>query len=347
MLLVLLANSLIPGIGFAEPLFQSIPIYVLLPVGTVGFIIWLLPRHRRVSFALVGLIAAQAVGWAAVWGPQTSGQWLRISPAQAATLASVQAKIPASAEVVASQGVVGRFSSRARVYNIFGEGYIPVGPDTWFIITPNAGIETVNPASMMALIGELAGPYHATLIAHANGVWAFRWTPPPGIHGVQVPRGSSPLPAWAGAGATGRQVLDGPPSGWHMAASGTKGYVVDGIEWRESPGRYLANVTISSSAPVNVEVWDNNTNTLLARQTIARTDGIQQVELPLTVPPAPDASTFSGWGPFRANFVAPSAGQRIEVRVWSPGGVAVNVYSGDLNTASGAPVPASAVPGHS
>ena len=70
-----------------------------------------------------------------------------------------------------------------------------------------------------------------------------------------------------------------------------------------------------------------------------QTDGVQQVALPLTVLPAPDADVFSGWGPFRADFVSPLAGQRIEVRVWSPGGVAVNVYSGDLTTASGAAVP--------
>ena len=42
----------------------------------------------------------------------------------------------------------------------------------------------------MALIGELAGPLHATLVAHANGVWAFRWRPPPGVHSVVVPDGT-------------------------------------------------------------------------------------------------------------------------------------------------------------
>jgi len=197
----------------------------------------------------------------------------------------------------------------------------------------------------MALIGELAGPLHATLVAHANGVWAFRLTPPPGVTMVQPPGGSSPIPAWAAAGAASQPVLDGAVSGWHMAATGATGYVSYGMEWLESPGRYRAEVTLSASTaasgkPVNVEVWDDNTNTLLARRAVTQTDGIQQIVMPVVAPTGPNQAVFDGWGPFRADFVTPPPGQRIEVRVWSPGGAAVSVYSGELTTASGAPLPA-------
>jgi hypothetical protein len=57
--------------------------------------------------------------------------------------------------------------------------------------------------------------------------------------------------------------------------------------------------------------------------------------MPVDAPQAPNATAFSGWGPFRAEFRAPPVGQRLEVRVWSPGGFAVSVYSADLTTASG------------
>jgi hypothetical protein len=239
--------------------------------------------------------------------------------------------------------VLGRFSGRTYAYPLFGMGNgVPLRPDTWFVIVPAAGIETLTPATSMALIGELAGPLHARLVTHANGVWAFQLTPPPGLTTVAIPGDSSPLPAWAGAGAASLPVLDGTASDWHMAATGREGYVADGIEWLEAPGQYRVEVTLSataaSGAPVNVEVWDDNGYTLLARQTVPRTSGIQQIVMPITAPAGPNASVFGGWGPFRAVFEPPPPGQRIEVRVWSPGEAAVNVYSAELTTASGSAV---------
>jgi hypothetical protein len=333
------------GFQFGEPIFQNVAVYLLLPVGTVGVLVWLLQRHRRASLVLAGLIAAQAIGWAAVWGPRTPSQWVRVSSATATTLASLQAYIPASAEVIASSGVLGRFSTRARAYRIFNVGAKePLSPGTWFVITPTAGIETVTTATSMALIGEVAGPLHGKLITHANGVWAFQVTPPPGISSIDIPGSTSPLPAWAASGMAGRPVLAGPESAWHTAATGARGYVADGIQWQIYPGKYQVSVTLSTSAPVNVELWDDTTNTIVTRRVITQTEGVQQIALPLTVPTAPAGRVFSGWGPFRADFVPPLAGQCIEVRVWSPGEVAVNVYSGDLTTASGTAVPANLVP---
>jgi Predicted membrane protein (DUF2079) len=341
-LVVVLANSLSNNYQFAEPLFQSLPVYVLLPAGTVAVLAWLLQRQhrpwlRRASFALAGLLAAQAVGWAVVWGPQTPREWLLVPGAEAATLASVAAGIPASAEVAASQGVLGRFSGRAHVYGLTYPGSsIPLDGESWFIVSPRTGIETLSPAASMTLIGELAGPLHATLLVHANDVWAFRLTSPPGTHQIIVPDGSDPLPAWAASGAAGFPVLDGPVSGWHMAATGAKGYVADGLEWLEPAGRYRASVTLSAASPVNVEVWDDTSGTLLARQSIPGTTGIQQVTLPVAAPDDTDDNVYAGWGPFRAVFTNPPPGQRIEVRVWSAGGGAVNVYSAMLIAA---PVP--------
>jgi Predicted membrane protein (DUF2079) len=343
--LIVAVPDTLSGRVFAEPLFQSVPLYVLLPVATVTVLAWLLRRHRRAALVLAGVAAAQAIGWAAVWGPQIPAQWLRISNSEAATLASVQARIPASAEVVASQGVLGRFSGRTYAYPLYSMGVeMPVQPDTWFVITPTSGIEPLARAASMALIGELAGPLHARLVAHANGVWAFQLTPPPGITTVPIPGGSSPVPAWAGAGAASLPVLDGAVSGWHMAATGAKGYVADGMEWLENPGQYRAEVTLSASAaasgpPVNVEVWDDNTSTLLARRTVLPSDGIQQIVMPVAAPAGPNATVFGGWGPFQVDFEEPPPGQDLEVRVWSPGGAAVNVYSAELTTASGSALP--------
>ena len=268
-LIVLLANNLAYGFLFSPPSFQYLPVYLLMPAGTVAVLGWLARRHRRTALVLTGLVLAQALAWTAVWLPRTPGQWLRVPAATAATLAAVQPDIPASAEVIASQGVMGRFSGRADVHALFGPGRLPVrGGQVWFVIVPAQGIETLQTSSAMALIGQLAGPLHATLVTHGHGVWVFRWRPPAGTRQVDVPAVTAGVPAWATRGAAGKQVISGPVASWHDASTGRRGYVDDGLEWLLPAGRYQAAVRLSASGPVNVEVWDDTGNVLLARTTV-------------------------------------------------------------------------------
>jgi hypothetical protein len=335
-LVVLLANALFIGWGWIEPIFQNVPVYVFLPVGTVAVLGRLMRRHRGTALLLTSLLVAQALGWEAVWAPQVPGLWLRVSPATAATLASIEARIPASAEVVASQGELGRFSGRADVHGLSGPGTVAVRGVTWFVITPSAGIEVQPAQSAMALIGKLAGPLRATLVMHANGVWAFRWTPPPGVHRVTVPGDFAPLPAWAAPmapGAVGRPVMTGPARTWHVTADGGRGYVVDELIWQDVPGRYQAHVALSATGPVNIEVWNSVGRVLLAQRRIPGTAGVESVGLPVNATTAYPVRLSSGWGPFRADFVPPRPGV-LEVRVWSPGGDVVNVYSAAITRAS-------------
>jgi hypothetical protein len=60
------------------------------------------------------------------------------------------------------------------------------------------------------------------------------------------------------------------------------------------------------------------------------TSGVEMVDLGVDARTAYHVSTYSGWGPFRADFIPPPAGNLLEVRVWSPGGPVVNVYSAEL-----------------
>lgn len=334
LLFALLSGTLSQGYVFSEPLFQSVVVYVLLPVGTVIVLAWIARRHRRIALVLGGVIAAQALGWAVVWGPRIPGEWLRVPHSTAETLADLEARIPESASVVASQGVVGRFSSREHVIRLFGGLPIRLHGRTWFVLTPQEGIETVSAATTEALIGELAGPMHATLLTHANGVWAFVLDPPPGVHTLDVPRDLAPLPAWTCQGAAGHAVLTGPETSWHVTSTGAQGYVVDQLEWQEAPPRrYTAAVTLSTTGPVNVEVWNDTGNVLVARRLVLRTSGIQTITLPVNATAPYQGTVYSGWGPFRADFKPPPAGERLEVRVWSPGNTLINVYNADLAAA--------------
>jgi hypothetical protein len=330
LLVVLLANTLSEGNRFAEPLFQSLPVYVLVPVGTVSVLAWLGRRHRRTALVLAGIVAAQALGWAAVWDPRIPGQWLRVPAPAAATLAAVEAMIPPSAEVIASQGVVGRFSGRAAVHELVGPGTTPVDrSEIWFVVTPSAGVELQSTASAMALIAVLAGRLNADLVVHGNGVWAFRWHPPAGVRTLRIPDGSAGLPGWAAQG-TEHAVLAGPVSQWHATSGAGPGYAASGLAWQEPPGRYRAVVTLSATQPVSVEVWDDTGDVLLARLHVPATDGIQPVTLEVNARTAYSARVYTGWGPFRAAFVPPPPGQRLEIRVWSAGGGTVNVYHASL-----------------
>jgi len=325
----LLSAILSAGWRFAQPLFQMLPVYVLVPLGTVAALAWLARRNGRVALAFAGLLAAQALGWAVIWGPQVPAHWLRVSGPAAATLAEVHAQIPESDEVVVSQGVLGPFSGRLIVHALARTSRTPVsGTDVWFVITPAAGTELQTTASSMAFIGQLAGPMHAQLIARANGVWAFRWHRPPGQHWVIVPDGTDGVPAWTAAGSGGRAVLTGEVREWHAVSSGRQGYVSDGIEWLVPPGSYTAQVVLSATGPANIEVWDNNGDgRLLTRRSIAGAAGRQIVTLPVDAIAALRGSVYSGWGLFSAHFVPPVPGQRIEVRVWTDGSDAVKVYS--------------------
>jgi hypothetical protein len=333
-IVVLLATTLFQGLRFAEPIFQNLPVYIFLPVGTVAVLGWLMRCHRRTALVLVSLAVVQTLGWAAVWLPRTPGQWLRVPGPAATTLARIEARIPAAAELITSEGVMGRFAGRDDLRVLSAHGTVPIdASQAWFVIAPTAGIEIQSTATAMAFIGELAGPLHATLVTHANGVWAFRWRPPPGVRMITVPGGSAPLPAWAAPGAAGRDVLTGPVADWHVASGGGKGYVADGLAWQESPGLYQASVALSTTGPVNVEVWNDTSNTLLARRSLPGTAGIQSVTMAVDATAAYRATVYSGWGPFRADFVPAVAGERLEVRVWSPGGGTVNIYRAKIAAA--------------
>jgi hypothetical protein len=331
---VSLANSLL-GPGFIEPSFQTLPVYVLLPVGTVAVLGRLARRRRRTARLLAGLLVVQAVGWAVAWVPKLPDQWLRVPAPTATVLARLESHIPESAEVIASQGVVGRFGARARVLPLLWRyPNVPVGPgEIWVVIAPVAGVEVQSTASAAALIAELAGPLHATLVTHSSGVWAFRWRPPPGVHTLPVPNGLSPLRAWAapiGSGTVGRTVMNGPVRNWHVTSTGGKGYVSDGLAWQEPPGQYKALVRLSTNGPVNIEVWNDTGNVLLARRTIPATTGTETLAMPVNATTAYLADEYMGWGPFRAKFTLPPPGNRLEVRIWSPGGPTVNVYGAKL-----------------
>ena len=135
-------------------------------------------------------------------GGSHASQWLRVPAGAAATLSRIEPLIPGSAEVIVSQGVVGRFADRTDVRILLGPGYQPVSrKDVWFVVLPTYGVETQSTGSAMATVAELAGPLHAT-DGHPRqrGLGIPTDIRRTGVTRVQVP-GLAPIPAWTTPGA--------------------------------------------------------------------------------------------------------------------------------------------------
>ncbi len=299
---------------------------------------WLAKHARRVRLSAAGLarvavvaLIANAVVWTAVWVPQLPGQWLTTTPAGASTLDRISQLIPQSAEVVASQGVLGRFCGRQFCYAIFGRGASTVELKTrsdYFVITPYQGVETADVQTQLSMIGQLAAASNAHLVLAQNGVWAFRLDRAPGQTAVHFGNVATE-PAWAARSAIGQPQLHGPPSHWSMSLTGTRsGYVMYGAYWNLFPGPYVTTVTLSNTTDTLVEVWDATTSTLITRRMVSPSSGFNVVHSQFSVTKEDQQHIFSGWGPFAFKPQAPpSPADSIEIRVWSAGKGDVNVYS--------------------
>ena len=331
--LVVVSSSLVVGNVFSAPGFQNFAAYSFVAVGTV-FVLGRIgspgrfARLRSVAvLPLAWLLAAVTLAWAVVWLPTYPGDWLTVSAAAGNALSHVRAAIPASAEVVASQGVSGRFASRPQAYAIIGTpDVVPVhASEVWFVLAPAQGIEMPVQATE-AVLAQVADSLGAVLVIHEAGIWAFKWSPPTGTRSVTLQGSQKLVEAWTAPTATGTSVTIGPPAQWHLVGTGRQGYVVHGDYWFEPAGNYTASVRLASTGPTDVEVWNAATSTLLARRQLLATDGPTLVNIPFVQASSAPARVFHGVGPFVIHPVAPPPGQPVEIRVFDPGGDQVEVY---------------------
>ncbi len=131
-------------------------------------------------------------------------------------------------------------------------------------------------------------------------------------------------------GSAGTAITAGPSANWRAVSNGRPGYVVDHDYWQEQAGRYEATVALSTSVPVNVEVWDATTSTLLARRSIPPTNGQGTVSMPVDLVNPKPATPYRGFGPFTIQPIPPTPGHQLEIRIWTPGGGTVSVSALEL-----------------
>lgn len=185
--------------GFLNLLFsfQSWPALPFVLVGSVMLISRWLPREgllRRVTQLSVCVWAGFLAVIAFVALPAVAEAWIPVDGAAAATLAQALQRTPASAEVIASQGIVGRFAERAHVYPYvwtFGAGQstrtYPINSHlVVFVISAQEGtflIPRKEASAAVAYVEEVG----ATPELFRDGIEVLRWVPPRGTTSITLP----------------------------------------------------------------------------------------------------------------------------------------------------------------
>jgi hypothetical protein len=331
---VLLSNNLnrYQGGVFAAPGYQGFPATGFLAVGLASALGWINAKKAWLACAVAGDV---------VWLPKTDSEWIHTNQAALRVLNSTVATVPRGAEVIASQGIVGRFSSRNYVYPYRAGARFPIKARiVYFILTAYEGVETVPVSGSLGAVSKVATDLHASLLGSSGGIWVLRWTPPRTANSVTLPSRSSSEPAWALNSSIGNPMTSGPPAHWSMnvASNAPSGYAIYGAYWRVLPGQYNVTVNATTSAPVNVEVWNDASGTLLERFNMLGTASAPIVA-PVDITTVQNSNTFSGVPPFSVSPLPPPPGELIEVRVWVPSGTTASISSVTLRAAPGSPAP--------
>jgi hypothetical protein len=180
--------------------FQTLAVIPFVLVGTVMVLLWIgrrpgpgPGRPRRFSVALALMLAAALVALSLVQNlPLYStlrSDWWRVDAPTSATLRSALPAVPARAEVIASQGVIGRFAGRTYVYPLLAAPQqFPVhARQVVVVVAPAQGIEPIPPVLALQDIAALTGRLHATVIATGGGVTVLSWRPPAGTRAIVLP----------------------------------------------------------------------------------------------------------------------------------------------------------------
>ncbi len=229
------------------------------------------------------------------------------------------------------------------MYPIVSAGFeAPIRAKTvWFIFAPTEGIEPATVAETYTQMAAVAAYPHAHLVTASNGVWAFEWHVPKGTRNVTIGgTDSSVAPTWALAGVAGSATITGNHDDWHVTSNGQPGYVIDHAYWRELPGTYVADVSLSATtqtnAQTNVELWNTTTGALLSRKVVGNTDGRITVHLHGDLPSISPQPLFRGYGLWRITPLPAPPGDELEIRVWTPGGKDhVSVYDAGIRRIAG------------
>ena len=192
--IVLGANALTASPVFVGSVasFQSLVVVLFLAVGLVEVCTWL-AGGGRLGLAVAGVavtgVLVVALGTSLFWIPKVRSI-STVSTSAASTLDRTLAATPADAEVVAANGVIGRFGGRQHVYPLLtidrGQT-VPVEAAQVVFVFTDAGTELTSPGRNAADQRYVATTLHATELAEGGGVTTYLWRPPASARSITLP----------------------------------------------------------------------------------------------------------------------------------------------------------------
>jgi hypothetical protein len=160
--------------------------------GTAMVLSFLISKQRAWINAGVALLLVimlgQSIALAVTELPGIPSYWYRVSPTQAVVLGEVLNETPEISEVIASGGVMGRFSGRDAIYGFDHSQttFKVLRPVVIFVFAPHAGIETLKASEIEDAIGYTGITLHAEALVNRDGIYAFLWHPAPNVYSVNL-----------------------------------------------------------------------------------------------------------------------------------------------------------------
>lgn len=198
-----------PSFSSVNDSFQTLAVVPFVLVGDVIVLLWLGARfgsapsaearegaaaHRlrsnrgAIVWALACLLALTAVVQDERLLVHLRQTWWTVTPSGAAALHAGLDHVRSPDEVIASNGVVGRFSQRRYVYPLqLSPQTVPVKASEVVLVIATAGNEALTRAQVSADLRFVRVQLRARTISQGTGVRVFRWDVPPGQTSLTFP----------------------------------------------------------------------------------------------------------------------------------------------------------------
>ncbi|HZU78363.1 MAG TPA: DUF2079 domain-containing protein [Acidimicrobiales bacterium] len=195
---VVFLPSMLNSSGIFFRLLASFQVWPALPFVLLGTVMlassWLDRGGRgkvpeRAGVVLLGSWLAVTIALAIPLLPSVWRTWIAVSPQASAVLARDAVRIPANSELIASQGVVGRFGDRTHVYPIMqpGRTYPLTGRPVYLLFAKDQGTGELTAAATQVEISFVQNRLRATPLDSGSGIFLFEWNPASGRQSLLLP----------------------------------------------------------------------------------------------------------------------------------------------------------------